>query len=159
MDQLIVINIVLNGNSITVNPATGTIVAGSKVTITSAGTYKISGSLTNGQIIVDTADKERVQLILSNANISCSTNAPISIVDADKVIIILEENTKNYVTDGTSYVFPNAEDEPNAAIFSKSDLTIFGSGSLEVDANFNDGIASKDGLIIKSGTITSKCSR
>ena len=58
------------------------------------------------------------------------------------------------VSDGKSYVFANpTEDEPNAAIFSKADLTIYGGGSLTVTGNFNDGIASKDGLIIASGTI------
>ncbi len=76
-------------------------------------------------------------------------------MDAKKVVIILEENTKNYLVDGTSYVFSNiADDEPNAAIFSKADLTICGSGSLSVDANYNDAIASKDGLIIACGIIT-----
>jgi hypothetical protein len=58
------------------------------------------------------------------------------------------------VADGASYVLEEGTDEPNAAIFSKSDLTIFGAGSLNVDGNYNDGIASKDGLIIKSGTIS-----
>lgn len=150
-----VVNIVLNGNSIMVSPATGTIVDGSKVTINSAGTYKISGSLTDGQIIVDTEDKETVRLILSNTNIICSNSAPISVLDAKKVILVLEENTRNYLTDGITYVFTNSEeDEPNAAIFSKADLTIFGNGALEVTANYNDAIASKDGLIIKSGSIT-----
>jgi hypothetical protein len=151
-DNSQVIRISLNGNSITVN-GTGATVSGSQATITSAGTYNISGSLTNGQINVNTADKEVVRLILNGVNITNATNAGINIQAAKKVIMVLAENTENYVTDGTSYVFENAgEDEPNAAIFSKADLTIYGSGSLVVKGNYNDGIASKDGLIIAGGS-------
>jgi len=149
-----VIDIELNGNSITVSSLGVATVAGSKVTITSAGTYRISGSLTDGQVIVDTNDKETVRLILNGVDISCSTSAPIYVLDAKKVVIVLQEGTENFVADGASYVLEAGTDEPNAAVFSKSDLTIYGTGSLNVDANYNDGIASKDGLIIKSGTIT-----
>jgi hypothetical protein len=144
----------LNGDSITVNATGVATVAGSKVTITSARNYRITGSLTGGQVIVDTADKETVRLILNGVNIHCDTSSPIYIVDAKKVILVLQAGTENYVTDGTSYVLEADTDEPNAAIFSRSDLTIFGDGSLNVDGNYNDGITSKDGLIIKSGTIT-----
>jgi hypothetical protein len=153
-DSSQVIDITLNGNSITVNPAVNATVAGSKVTLTSASTYRISGSLTDGQVIVNATGKGTVRLILNGVNIHCSTSSPIFVIDAKKTVIVLQAGTVNYVTDGASYVFENAtQTEPNAAIFSKKDLTIFGSGSLNVDANYNDGIASKDGLIIKSGTI------
>jgi hypothetical protein len=149
-----VIDITLNGNSITVNPAGAATVDGSKVTITSAANYRITGSLTDGQVIVDTNDTETVRLILNGVNINCFTSSPIYIEDAKKVIVVLQAGTANYVADGVSYVLEVGEDEPNAAVFSKSDLTIYGDGSLDVDANYNDGVASKDGLIIKSGTIT-----
>ena len=153
-DSSSIVNITLNGNSIDVNASGVATVDGSKVTVTSAGNYRITGSLTDGQIIVDTNDEETVRLILNSVNIRCSTSSPIYIINAKKTIIILEENTANYVADGTSYFLEVGEDEPNGAIFSKSDLTISGTGSLNVNGNYNDGIASKDGLIIKSGTIT-----
>jgi hypothetical protein len=150
-DSALIVNVVLNGNSITAE-SLGVTVSGSKATITSAGTYNISGSLTDGQIIVNTEDEETVRLILNGVNITCSTSAPVYVSKAKKTIIVLADNTENYVTDGASY--KNVVDgEPNAAIFSKSDLTIFGNGSLIVDGNYADGISSKDGLIIKSGTI------
>lgn len=149
-----VIPVVLNGSSISVSNS-GATVSGSKITIKSAGTYSFSGSLTNGQIIVDTDDTEIVRLILSGTEITCSNSSPIYISSAKKAMIVLAENTTNKLTDGTTYVFASsADDEPNATVFSKSDLTIYGAGSLTIDANYNDGIASKDGLIIKSGTIT-----
>jgi hypothetical protein len=153
-DSSDVVQIALNGNSITAD-GEGVTVDGSKATITAAGTYSISGTLADGQIIVDTEDEDVVRLILSGANISSSTSAPIYVASAEEAIIILADGTENYVSDGASYVFEDAEeDEPNAAIFSKSDLTIYGDGSLTVAGNYNDGIASKDGLIITSGQIT-----
>jgi glutamate synthase domain-containing protein 3 len=79
-----VTDIELNGNSITGNSTGVVTVAGSEVTITSAGNYRISGSLTDGQVIVDTNDKETVRLILNGVDISCSTSAPIYIEDAKK---------------------------------------------------------------------------
>jgi len=133
----------------------GVSVDGSTATITSAGTFNLSGSLADGQIIVDTNDEDVVRLILNGVDLSNSKSAPIFVKDCEKTVIILAENTTNTVTDAEAYVFKAPEeDEPNAAIFSKSDLTISGSGSLTVNGRFNDGIASKDGLIIAGGTIT-----
>jgi hypothetical protein len=146
--------IVLNGSSISTD-AKGVTVDGSVATITAAGIYKISGSLEDGQIIVNTQDQDVVRLILSGVEIHSSTSAPIYIEQAKKVILVLADGTENTITDGSAYVFVDpTEDEPNAAVFSKADLTIYGSGSLTVNGNFNDGIASKDGLIIASGTVT-----
>ncbi len=154
LESAAVIPIVLSGNSISAGAA-GVSVVGTRATITSAGTYGISGSLEDGQIIVDTADGETVRLVLNGVDIRSSTSAPIYVRNAEKAIIILADDTENHLADGESYVFEAADDdEPNAALFSKSDLTIFGNGSLSVDANYNDGVASKDGLIIAGGTIT-----
>jgi hypothetical protein len=144
-----VIIVSLDTNSITTNSPTA-VIEGSKITLTTAGTYRINGTLTNGQIIVNTQDKETVRLILSNVDVTCSNSAPIYIMNAKKTIIILEEGTLNTVKD----IQTGSITEPNAAIFSTSDLTIYGTGQLDVAGNNNDAIASKDGLIIKSGTIT-----
>ena len=155
-DNSNVISILLNGNSITVNPAQNATVDGNKVTITHAGTFRISGTLTNGQICVDTQDKQTVKLLLNGIDVTCATSSPLYVKNADKVIIILEGNSQNNVADGASYTFETpGETEPNAAVFSKSDLTIYasGGGTLNVDANYNDGIASKDGLVIRGGTV------
>ncbi|RYU95764.1 carbohydrate-binding domain-containing protein [Emticicia agri] len=149
-----VVPITLNGSSIIVG-GTGATVSGTKVTITKAGNYSISGTLSNGQIIVNTEDKTIVRLILNGVDITTSNSSPIYIKKSEKTLIVLAENTQNKLTDGTSYVYDDvAEEEPNATIFSKDDLSFYGSGSLTVNGNFADGIASKDGLIIKSGNIT-----
>ncbi|MCB0195368.1 MAG: carbohydrate-binding domain-containing protein [Anaerolineae bacterium] len=153
-DSASVIAIALNGDSITADSDDVTI-DGSTVTITAAGTYSLSGTLEDGQIIVDTEDEAIVRLILNGVDLRNSTSAPINVAAAEKVMIVLADGTENSITDSDSYVFEDPEeDEPNAALFSKADMTIYGNGSLTVNASYNDGIASKDGLIIASGTIT-----
>ncbi|KAA3655504.1 MAG: carbohydrate-binding domain-containing protein [Chloroflexi bacterium] len=146
--------ITLNGDSVSVE-GIGVSVNGSIVTITAAGSYSVSGTFHNGQIVVDTQDEETVNLILNGVDITCATSAPIYVSNAEKTVITLANDTENVITDGTSYVFPDAEtDEPNAAIFSNDDLTINGSGSLTVNANYNNGIDSDDDLKITGGNIT-----
>ena len=129
--------------------------SGAKVTISAGGTYLISGSLDDGQMVVDTQDKETVRLVLNGVDISCSTSAPIYVAGANKTVIILADGSENRLADGDFYLLEDEEsDEPNAALFSKSDLTINGDGALTVTANYNNGIASKDDLKIVSGRIT-----
>lgn len=124
------------------------------IKITSAGTYNISGSLSDGQIIVNTEDDEIVRLILNGVDINNSSSAPIYISAADKVMIFLAENSNNKLSDGSTYSSLGlGEDDPNATIFCMSDLTIDGFGTLDINGNYNDGIACKDGLLISSGTI------
>lgn len=148
-----VVAIILNGTSISVN-GNGATASGSTVTINSAGTYSLSGKLTNGQVLVNTKDKATVRLIFNGVDITNLTNSPIYVKDAGKVVIALADNTTNKLTDALNYTYDvPAEEEPNAAVFSKSDLTIFGNGALTVNGQFGDGIVSKDGLIVKSGTI------
>ncbi|MBI5649450.1 MAG: carbohydrate-binding domain-containing protein [Chloroflexi bacterium] len=148
-----VIAIKLQGNSISAGGA-GVTVQGNTATITAPGTYQLSGTLADGQIIVNATGKGTVRLILNGVDLHSSTSAPIYVMSADKTVIVLADNTRNTVTDAKTYTLAPNTDEPNAAIFSKGDLTIFGNGALTVDGNFNDGIASKDGLIIASGNIT-----
>lgn len=143
----------LNGNTITVD-GLGVGVNGSIATITAAGTYEISGTLNDGQILVDVASTDLVTLVLAGADITSSTSAPIFITNADKVVITLAEGSQNTLTDGPTYISLDESGEPNAALFSKDDLTINGTGALTVNANFNNGIGSKDDLKITGGTIT-----
>lgn len=146
-----VTDIVLDGSSVTEN-SDAVSTDGGKITITSAGTYRISGTLTNGQIIISTADENIVRLIFDGVNINCNTSSPVYVKNATKVMIVLSDDTQNFLSDGTTYVV-NSDNEPNATIFSKSYLSFFGAGSLSVKGNYADGITSKDGLVIKSGTI------
>lgn len=148
------IQIQLNDESITSN-SSDVHIEKSVATITKAGTYHIEGTLLDGQIVVDTDDDDTVRIVLDDVDITSSDNSPIYVKKADKVVIVLADNTTNYITDGSSYTSEEIEDAPNAAIFSMADLTIYTNdkGVLDISGNYNDGISSKDGLIIKNATI------
>lgn len=125
------------------------VIDGDTITITEEGTYILSGSLTNGQIVVE-AENAKVQLVLDNADISCETSAAIYVKAADKVFITTTDGSTNTVC--TSGEFEAIDDNNiDAAIFSKSDLTLNGAGSLEVTCENGHGILSKDDLVITSG--------
>lgn len=143
----------LNGTSINLK-GSGAAVKDSKITITSAGTYAISGKLEDGQIIVDVQNKGTVKLVLNGTEIKSSNNAPIYVKNAGKTIVSLQEGTENNIVDGAKDVLADTStDEPSAAIFSKDNLVINGNGKLTVKGNYKDGITSKDDLKILGGNI------
>lgn len=155
IDSSIGADIKLSGSTIT-SDSDDVKIKNNKVTIESSGTYNVSGTLTDGQILVDTDDEENVTIILNTVNISSSESAPIYIENAKKVILVLAKNSDNIVSDANEYSDDSVDDnEPNAALFSKADLTIYGeeNSTLEVSGNYKDGIASKDGLLIKDANI------
>ena len=142
------------GDSININ-GSGAQADNNKVNITSSGTYSISGTLKDGQIVVNAGDNDKVYIVLNGINITSSNSAPIYVKNADKTIISLADETENVVEDSTNYVFEDGSaDEPSAVIFSKDDLTFIGNGSLTVKGNYNNGITSKDDLRIQSGNIS-----
>ncbi len=142
----------LNGSSASLQ-GTGAKINKNIITINSPGTYVVSGKLENGQIIVDSNGDDAVRLVLNNTEISCLDNAPVYVKNSGKTIISLVEGTQNNITDGSTYASEDEDDAPNAALFSKDDLTINGSGSLTVKANYNNGIFGKDDLKITGGNI------
>ena len=128
------------------------------VTITAGGTYVVTGTMTEGRIIVN-APKEEVTLVLQNASVTCSTGSPLYVYKSKTTTIYLPEGIASTLTDGASYTFNDSyssaeEDEPNACLYSKSDLIIAGTGSLTVKANYNNGITGKDTLLIEKATVT-----
>lgn len=141
------------GNNITVK-GSGASVEGSTVRITAGGTYSITGTLKDGQIIVDTKDQKTVELILNGVDIASASSAPIYVIHAKTTVIALADGTENRIADMYSNDNKNPEaSEPNAAIFSKDNLTIKGKGSLTVQANYHNAITSKDELNIIGGNI------
>jgi hypothetical protein len=130
-------------------------VDGSVVTITGGGAYSLRGRLTAGRVIVDSDDDEPVWLILEGVDITNPTGAAIAVIDASAAFVVLADGSENRLADGAAYTFDDpAEEEPNATLFSKADLTIDGPGSLTVSAAYNDGIAGKDALVILAGNLT-----
>ncbi len=128
---------------------------GDTVTITKKGVYELSGSLSDGQIIVD-ADGAEVELILNNVSISNDSSAVIYVKQAETVYITLEENSVNKLSTTGEYEAID-ENDIDAVIFSKDDLIITGSGSLTVDNDYGHGIVGKDDLTIVSGTYEITC--
>ena len=129
----------------------GVTVSDGVITITKAGNYKLTGTY-EGQIKVEATSGDMVRLILNNATITNSTGAAINVVKADEVVIYTASGTTNTVSDGSSYS-DTASGSPDAAIYSKSDLTLAGEGTLKVEGKHEEGIHTTDGLVIASGTL------
>ena len=141
----------LDGNSASIT-GSGASETGGAVTITAAGSYVVSGSLDDGQLVVNAGENDKIQIILNGVSIHCEDHAALYIKQADKVFLTLAEGSDNTLTDGTTYTL-NADDDSNVdgVIFSKADLTINGGGSLTVTASYKHGIVSKDDLVITGG--------
>ena len=133
---------------------TGITTEGGAFVITRGGSYELRGDLSGGQIKVAVPKTEQVELIFNNFTASCNTSAPLYIESADKCVIYLAAGSVNTLTDATMYRYDNpAEDKPNACIYSADDLTIKGTGTLNVNANYNNGIGCKNDLRIKDCTL------
>lgn len=128
----------------------GVVIKGQMVTITAEGTYIFSGTLSEGQIVVD-ADNAKVQIVFDNVDITCASSAAVYVKSAEKVFVTLAEGSQNTLRNTDEYV---AIDDNNidAVIFSKSDLTLNGTGSLTIVSAEGHGIVSKDDLKITGGT-------
>lgn len=144
------VKITLNKTTATVS-GSGAEADGSTITITEEGVYVVSGTLEDGQIIVDASDSDKVQIVLDGVNINCETNAAIYVREADKVFITLAENSSNTLGGGNEYTQID-DNTVDGVIFSKSDLACNGTGSLTIEADYKHGIVSKDDLVITGGT-------
>ncbi len=143
------INILLKGDGVECNSSSVKI-EGTTVTITKDGTYVLSGTLNDGMIIVNTAETDKPQLVFDGVNINSSTSAAVYVLEADKVFVTLAEGSENSLSNGGEFV---AIDENNidAVVFSKQDLTFNGGGTLNVTSPAGHGIVSKDDLVFTGG--------
>lgn len=123
------------------------------VTIKAAGVYVLSGTLTDGTVVVDAGDDDKVQLVLDGVSITAADYAAIYAKNADKVFVTLAEDTENTLTVSGDYVQTD-DNNVDAVIFAKCDLTLNGSGSLSVKDTTGHGIVSKDDLVVAGGTYT-----
>ena len=141
--------VTLSGDGIT-GETDGVAINGQTVTITAEGTYIFSGTLSEGQIVVD-ADNAKVQIVFDNVDITCASSAAVYVKSAEKVFVTLAEGAQNTLRNTDEYV---AIDDNNidAVIFAKSDLTLNGTGSLTIVSAEGHGIVSKDDLKITGGT-------
>lgn len=149
--------ILLGGDTVQIN-GSGAAEENGTVTITDGGVYVIKGTLDDGRVVVN-ASGEDVTLALENADITCPDSSPLYIYKAASVLLWLPEGSTSTLTDGGSYAFDDdwssaEEDEPNACLYSKADLIIAGGGALTVNGNYNNGVTSKDTLVIDGPALT-----
>ena len=124
---------------------------GSTVIIKEEATYIISGSLTDGMIVVDAPDTAKLQLVFNGVDITSRTSAALYILEADKVFVTLAEGSANSLANGGSFVSID-NNNIDAALFSKQDLTLNGNGALTVTSPAGHGIVCKDDLVITGGS-------
>lgn len=141
-----------NGDNISIR-GQGAVAEGNLVTISGSGTYRLTGTVDDGRIVVDAGKEDEVRLVLDGFTITSSDFSAIYAIQSGLLTIAPEKGTDNTVSDGTAYQYgQNGGDEPDAAVFSRDDIVLEGEGSLTVHGNYQDGIRGKDGLTVKSGT-------
>lgn len=150
-DDATATHVALDGSTATVD-GMGVTVDGSTVTITGQGTYVISGTLDDGQLVVEAPEDVKVQVVLEGVEIHNEDGPAIYVKQADTCFITLASGTHNTLTDGADYALEEGSDEPYATLFSKEDLTLNGEGTLSVTSSYRHAICSKDDLVITGGT-------
>lgn len=138
--------ITFDSGSAAVDGASGVKVSGSTVTINSAGVYQLSGSSTDGKVIVDCDKDSEVTLMLNGLDLTSASGSAIVCEKAKKLTLWLCSDSENVISDTANYTFAEGETEPDAAVYSKCDMVISGFGRLTVNGNYADAIKCKDGL-------------
>jgi len=131
-----------------------TVTDGETVRITSAGVYVLSGAASEAQILVEAGDEDKVQLVLDGVSITNTCTPCIYVKNADKVFVTTTDSenalsvTGTFTADGTT--------NTDAVIFSRDDLVLNGTGTLQITSTDN-GIAGKDDLKVTGGTLQITC--
>ena len=154
-EEQIQIHLQQNGTTVT---GTGASVTGNTVTISRGGTYFLSGTLDDGQIYVDVGSNENVFLLFSGINISNTSDAAVYIKNAENTIIVLTDGTDNRLQSGNAAEMNTVDDSEDknssgAALYARDNLSVTGTGTLEVFGYINNGIHTTNHLNIESGTI------
>jgi hypothetical protein len=145
-------SVMFGGDSAEVT-GSGAAFADGTLTIGQAGTYALTGTLSDGQVLIDAGKDDTVRLVLNGVFLNNSSGPAIYAPQSEKVVLILEDGTENTVTDGASYTAANDGNEPDAAIFVQDDLSVTGGGTLTVTGNHAHGIRAQDILTVTGGTL------
>lgn len=151
-DEATATKVMLSDEGIQIEGA-GAVAEGGVVTLGQSGTYVVSGSLSQGQMVVDAADEDKLQVVMAGASIHNENGPALYINNADKCFITLASGTDNTLSDGAAYILEGEDDNRDAVLFSRDDLTINGEGSLVVSGSYQHGICSKDDLIVTGGQL------
>lgn len=147
IDETVYITLRDGGSSADNNPNNAVSISGNVITITQAGRYEVTGTLSDGQIVVSASKEDKVNLHFNGVGITCSNSAPLSITSADTCTLHLDSGSTNYLQD-------TANNAMTACISSKDDLTIKGEGSLTVTGSKKHAIKSSNDVKIKNGSLT-----
>lgn len=151
-DESAAVPIRLNGDTALCS-SSAVAIEGGKITLLAEGVYILSGTLEDGQVVVDAGNGDKVQIVLSGADITCASSAAIYCREADKVFLTLAAGTENSLANGGSFQ-PVDDSNIDAVVFSRTDLTLNGSGSLTVTSPGGHGVVSKDELTVTGGSYT-----
>jgi hypothetical protein len=152
-DESEAVKITLSGNSAECSDS-GVSIDGTTVTITAEGTYIVSGTSDDGQIIVNAGDNDKVQIVLDGVSITNDDGACIYVSNADKVFLTLADGSVNNLSDtGAEYVQEDDSVNIDGVIFSRDDITVNGTGALNINASYANGIVGKDDVKFTGGTI------
>ena len=121
--------------------------------ILSAGEYVLSGELTDGSVVVDAEKGDKIWILLEGVSLHCEKSAALRVEQAEKVFLTLADGTVSSLSGGTAYAQADADSGIDGVIYSRDDLTVNGSGTLYVDAQYQHGIVCNDDLVIAGGTI------
>lgn len=143
--------ITLKGTTAETSAKSGVSIDGSTVTITTEGVYVVSGTLSDGQIVVEADDTAKVQVVLKDADITSSDSAAIYVKSADKVFVTTASGTENTLANGGSFT-ADGDTNIDGAVFAKDDITFNGSGSLAIESPAGHGVVGKDDVKFGGGT-------
>lgn len=144
--------IVLSDEGSTVK-GNGAYVNNGDIYIVYSGKYVLSGELSNGSVIVKANGNDKIWLKFSGVSIHCEDNAAIHVEQADKVFMTLQDGTENTLSSGTSFGEEAVSAGVDGTIYSRDDLTINGTGSLQVMAKYRHGIVCNDDFVMTGGTL------
>ena len=132
----------------------GAYVYDGNVCIAYAGSYVLTGELTEGSIVIDAEKSDDIWISLEDVTLHCEDDAAFRVEQADKVFLTLADGTKNAISSGAEYNEESAASGTDGAVYSRDDLTINGTGELVIDTAYRHGIVCNDDLVIAGGDIT-----
>lgn len=121
------------------------------VSITKSGVYELSGSASDCKIEINADKKAEITLLLNDVSLTSRSGSVIDCESAKTLTLYTKKGTKNSLSDSGNYT--GAEDEPDAAVFTRSDLFINGEGELSIDGKYGDAVKCKDYIVIYNGTL------
>ena len=123
---------------------------GQTIDITDEGVYVISGYAKNCTIRVSADEAAKIQLVLDGVSITNDDFPAIYVISADKVFITTTDSDNTLTISGQFRA--DGDTNTDAVIFSKDDLVLNGIGTLNITANYGNGITCKDDMKITGGS-------